>query len=81
MVIELFFIILILICRAETRRGKISVNHHWDSSRSVYAGDYILAVASGLMAKIRNEDVLVVLSQGNIMISHIKKCIIYFSIF
>jgi len=49
--------------KAETRRGKISVNHQWDSSRSVYAGDYILAVASGLMAKIRNEDVLVVLSQ------------------
>ena len=39
------------------------MNHQWDSSRSVYAGDYILAVASGLMAKIRNEDVLVVLSQ------------------
>ena len=52
-----------MLCRAETRRGKISVNHRWDSSRSVYTGDYILAVASDLMAKIRNEEVVIVLSK------------------
>jgi len=49
--------------RAETRRGKVAINRKWDACRSTYAGDYILAVASKTMAQIRNEDVLIVLSQ------------------
>ena len=49
--------------RAETRRGKESVNRHWDACRSTYAGDYILAVGSKILAQIRHEEVLIVLAQ------------------
>merc|ERR1712156_853629 len=49
--------------RAETRRGKVAINRKWDARKSSYAGDYILAVASKILAQIRNEEVLIVLSQ------------------
>jgi len=49
--------------RAETRRGKVAVNRQWDACKSTLAGDYILAVASKIMAQIRHEEVLIVLSQ------------------
>ena len=52
-----------LIFRAETRRGKVAVNRQWDACKSTLAGDYILAVASKIMAQIRHEEVLIVLSQ------------------
>lgn len=48
--------------KADTRRGKPSVNRKWDAYRSTYAGDYILAVGSKLLAQIRNEDVIICLS-------------------
>jgi len=49
--------------RALTRRGKPSVNANWDARKSTFAGDYILAVGSRLMAEIESEEVTVVLSQ------------------
>jgi len=49
--------------RAETRRGKVAINRKWDARKSSYAGDYILAVGSKILAQIRNEEVLIVLSQ------------------
>ena len=49
--------------RADTRRGKISINKKWDACRSTYAGDYILAVGSKILAQIRHEEVLIVLAQ------------------
>jgi len=49
--------------RALTRRGKPSVNSNWDARKSTFAGDYILAVGSRLMAEIESEEVTVVLSQ------------------
>lgn len=48
---------------AETRRGKPAINRKWDITRSAMCGDYILAVASKVLAQIRNEDVLIVLAQ------------------
>ena len=49
--------------RAETRRGKIAINKKWDACSSTYAGDYILAVGSKILAQIRHEEVLIVLAQ------------------
>merc|ERR1712029_1207448 len=48
---------------AETRRGKLAVNRQWNACKSTYAGDYILAISSKIMANIRHEEVLRVLSQ------------------
>merc|ERR1719402_1980095 len=48
---------------AETRRGKESVNLKWGNKKSAMAGDYILAVGSRILARIGNQEVLVVLSQ------------------
>ena len=53
-----------LLCRAETRRGKIAVNRQWDACKSTLAGDFILAVASKIMAQMRHEEVLIVLSKA-----------------
>merc|ERR1711963_664439 len=49
--------------RAETRRGKVAINRQWDASKSTLAGDYILAVGSKILAQIRHDEVLIVLSQ------------------
>jgi len=49
--------------KAETRRGKVAINRRWDALQSSYAGVYILAVSSRILAQIRNQEVLVVLSQ------------------
>ena len=39
------------------------MNRQWDACKSILAGDYILAVVSKIMAEIRHEEVLIVLSQ------------------
>ena len=49
--------------RAETRRGKMAINKKWDACSSTFAGDYILAVGSKILAQIRHEEVLIVLAQ------------------
>ncbi|CAL4145697.1 unnamed protein product, partial [Meganyctiphanes norvegica] len=48
---------------ADTRRGKPSVNFLYGQRKAVMAGDYILSVASTMLAQIRNEEVVVVLAQ------------------
>ncbi|KAK4316742.1 hypothetical protein Pmani_012122 [Petrolisthes manimaculis] len=48
---------------SDKRRGKPSVNCLYGQRKAVMAGDYILSVASTMLARIRNEEVLVVLSQ------------------
>ena len=53
---------------AETRRGKESVNMKWGNKRSAMAGDYILAVGSRILARIGNQEVLIVLSQVGIVV-------------
>ncbi|CAB4067223.1 PDSS1 [Lepeophtheirus salmonis] len=48
---------------AEQRRGKPSINVKWDIRKSTICGDYILSVASNMMSKIGNDDVVITLSQ------------------
>ena len=40
---------------AETRRGKASVNQVWNSTKSTFAGDYVIAVCSKLIARTDNQ--------------------------
>ncbi|XP_071941263.1 all trans-polyprenyl-diphosphate synthase PDSS1-like [Antedon mediterranea] len=46
-----------------TRRSKPTVCKIWGEKKAILAGDYVLSVASGLLARLRNEEVIVVLSQ------------------
>ncbi|XP_064112215.1 all trans-polyprenyl-diphosphate synthase PDSS1-like isoform X1 [Macrobrachium nipponense] len=48
---------------ADTRRGKPSVNSLYGQRKAVMAGDYILSVASAMLARVRNEEVIVILSK------------------
>ena len=48
---------------AETRRGKQAINVKWDCGKSTMCGDYVLAVGARVLAQLRNEEVLRVLSQ------------------
>ncbi len=48
---------------AETRRGKPSLNAAFDDFCGVWTGNYILGVSSRIMAQMRSEEVLVILSQ------------------
>jgi len=52
-----------VIDKADTRRGKPSVNLLWGQRKSIIAGDFILAVASGMLARLNNEQVMILLSQ------------------
>ena len=47
----------------EIRRGIDAINKKWDACNSTYAGDYILAVGAKILAQIRDEEVLIDLSQ------------------
>lgn len=47
---------------ADTRRGKPSINILYGQRKSILAGDYILSRASQMLARLGNEDILVVLS-------------------
>lgn len=49
--------------QAETRRGKASVNSRWDLTKSTMCGDYVLAVASKLLAQIGHQEVIIILSK------------------
>jgi decaprenyl-diphosphate synthase subunit 1 len=51
-----------IIDTSDLRRGKDSVNQKWDCQKAVFAGDYIIAIASQLLAKIGNNDVIKVIS-------------------
>lgn len=46
-----------------TRRGKPSASIAWGQKKSVLAGDFILSISSGLLARIGNSDVTIAMSQ------------------
>lgn len=52
-----------VIDQSDFRRGKPSVNVVWNHKKVTMAGDFILAVASIMIARLRNNDVTLVLSQ------------------
>lgn len=51
---------------ADTRRGKPSVNVLWGQKKAILAGDYILSRASQMLAKLRDDEVILILSQVHI---------------
>ena len=53
-----------LLCRAVTRRGKVAVNRQWDARKSTLAGDFVIAVVYKIMAQMKHEEVLHLLSQA-----------------
>ncbi|ESO87681.1 hypothetical protein LOTGIDRAFT_219858 [Lottia gigantea] len=48
---------------ADTRRGKTSINMVWGQRMSILAGDYVISIASMLLARIRNDQIVIILSQ------------------
>ncbi|XP_060525926.1 all trans-polyprenyl-diphosphate synthase PDSS1 [Cylas formicarius] len=52
-----------VIDQSDFRRGKPSVNVRWNHKKVTMAGDFILAVASIMIARLRHDDVTLVLSQ------------------
>merc|ERR1719474_2318497 len=52
-----------VIDKADTRRGKAAVNTRFSTVQATMAGDYIIAIGSKLISRIRNEDVVIVLAQ------------------
>ncbi|XP_030749964.1 decaprenyl-diphosphate synthase subunit 1 isoform X2 [Sitophilus oryzae] len=52
-----------VIDQSDFRRGKPSVNVMWNHKKVTMAGDFILAVASMMIARLKNNDVTLVLSQ------------------
>ncbi|XP_060638436.2 all trans-polyprenyl-diphosphate synthase PDSS1 [Anolis sagrei] len=49
---------------ANSRRGKLTVNHVWGERKAVLAGDFILAVASQTLARIGNTTIVSVLTRA-----------------
>ncbi|XP_008210202.1 decaprenyl-diphosphate synthase subunit 1 isoform X1 [Nasonia vitripennis] len=49
--------------QSDFRRGKPSVNALWSQKKVTMAGDFILAVASMMIARLQNDDVTLTLSQ------------------
>ncbi|XP_058798419.1 all trans-polyprenyl-diphosphate synthase PDSS1 [Phymastichus coffea] len=52
-----------VIDQSDFRRGKPSINALWSQKKVTMAGDFILAVASMMIARLRNDDVTLTLSQ------------------
>jgi decaprenyl-diphosphate synthase subunit 1 len=52
-----------VIDQSDFRRGKPSVNVMWNHKKVTMAGDFILAMASIMIARLKNNDVTLVLSQ------------------
>ncbi|XP_067619434.1 all trans-polyprenyl-diphosphate synthase PDSS1 isoform X1 [Eurosta solidaginis] len=52
-----------VIDQSDFRRGKPSVNALWNHKKVTMAGDYILSVASIMIARLKSDDVTIVLSQ------------------
>ncbi|XP_014208489.1 decaprenyl-diphosphate synthase subunit 1 [Copidosoma floridanum] len=52
-----------VIDQSDFRRGKPSINALWNQKKVTMAGDYILAVASMMIARLHNDDVTLTLSQ------------------
>ncbi|KAG1673526.1 Decaprenyl-diphosphate synthase subunit 1 [Nymphon striatum] len=56
-----------IIDKADLRRGKPTVNNVWGTENAVLSGDYIIAVAAAMLARVRNEDVVIILSQVSLL--------------
>ncbi|XP_066581663.1 all trans-polyprenyl-diphosphate synthase PDSS1 [Prorops nasuta] len=52
-----------VIDQSPIRRGKPSVNEVWSQKKATMAGDYILSIATMMIARLRNNDVTITLSQ------------------
>jgi decaprenyl-diphosphate synthase subunit 1 len=52
-----------VIDQSDSRRGKPSVNLIWNHKRVAFAGDYVLALVSMMLARLKNDDVTRVISQ------------------
>lgn len=52
-----------VIDQSDFRRGKPSVNALWNHKKVTMAGDYILSVASIMIARLKNDEVMIILSQ------------------
>ncbi|XP_061180494.1 all trans-polyprenyl-diphosphate synthase PDSS1-like [Saccostrea echinata] len=52
-----------VIDNSSTRRGKPTVDNRWGQRKAILVGDYILSVSSMLLAQLRNEEVVKILSQ------------------
>ncbi|CAH1128690.1 unnamed protein product [Ceutorhynchus assimilis] len=52
-----------VIDQSDFRRGKPSVNVMWNHKKVTMAGDFVLAIASMMIARLKNNDVTLVLSQ------------------
>ncbi|KAH3705050.1 all trans-polyprenyl-diphosphate synthase PDSS1-like [Dreissena polymorpha] len=48
---------------ADSRRGKPSINQVWGQRKAIIGGDFVMAMASIELARIRNEDVVSVVAQ------------------
>lgn len=48
---------------ADNRRGKPSINQIWGPRKTILAGDFVIAMASKTLARIRDNDVVSVVSQ------------------
>ncbi|EFX81006.1 hypothetical protein DAPPUDRAFT_303672 [Daphnia pulex] len=48
---------------ADSRRSRPSVNIVWGQRKSIIAGDFILAMASKMLARLQNKQVIILLSQ------------------
>ena len=53
-----------IIDNSDLRRGKHSVNSQWGCHKAVLAGDFVLSVASGALARLGNTRVVETLSMG-----------------
>ncbi|XP_072019990.1 all trans-polyprenyl-diphosphate synthase PDSS1-like [Amphiura filiformis] len=48
---------------ADTRRNKVAINEMWGQKKAILGGDFVLSVSSQMLARIGNEEVVLVLSQ------------------
>jgi decaprenyl-diphosphate synthase subunit 1 len=48
---------------ADTRRGKPSVNVLWGAKKAILAGDYILSRSAQMLARLRNDEVIHIISR------------------
>ncbi|XP_071789086.1 all trans-polyprenyl-diphosphate synthase PDSS1-like [Asterias amurensis] len=52
-----------VIDNADTRRNKTAINEMWGQRKAILAGDFVLSVSSQVLARIGNEEVVLILSQ------------------
>ncbi|XP_022084715.1 decaprenyl-diphosphate synthase subunit 1-like [Acanthaster planci] len=52
-----------VIDNADTRRNKMAINEMWGQKKAILAGDFVLSVSSQVLARIGNDEVVLILSQ------------------